>query len=399
MPRTIRIAHVADTHLGYRQYATIDPATGRNQRSIDIEQAYGRVIDDILAREDIDLVVHAGDMFHHTRPSWAAIRTFVEQTRRLSAQSIPFVAIAGNHDMPRLRSSETLFAILQMILPSARIVAGYELEPIPYPGLDLVVHAFPHGALVDPNAQPPVPVPGQRNVLVAHGLVSGMVLPGSHQREPGEAEIGQSLLGGSLDYVALGHFHIHGAQAERTYYAGSPERISWTDFDATPGYNVVTINDMGATVQHVDLPGRPMVRLDRISAATGDARDVADRILAAALAEAQPTGMFRVTLDDADRPKRREIERIIRKESREVAWSLEVLSPRESPFAPREEGADAAAMDITPLTLFEQFVAEKRAAGEYTDQFADAFRDRGVRALQEATLAAEANLASEEAAS
>jgi exonuclease SbcD len=394
--RTLRIAHLADTHLGYRQYATVDPRTGRNQRSVDIERAYARTVDDILER-DVDLVIHAGDMFHHTRPSWAAIRTFVEQTRRLVNAGLPFIAIAGNHDMPRLRSSESLFTILQLVLPSARIVAGYDLEEIPFPGLDLMVHAFPHGALTDPNAASPVPAPRQRNILVAHGLVQGMPLPSTHHREPGETELGMSLLGGELDYIALGHFHIHGLYAPKAYYSGATERVSWTDFDATPGYNLVTLNEMGAVVEHVDLPGRPMIRLDRLSAATGNAREVADRILSAASQRDQPEGMFRIVLDDADRPKRREVERLIRREGREFAWSLEVLSPRETLFAPREGTDEAESMDFTPLTLFEQFIAEKREQGEYTAGFATAFRERGVRALQDAAAAAEQKVAAEEA--
>jgi DNA repair exonuclease SbcCD nuclease subunit len=70
----VRTLFISDTHLGYRALFKIDPETGRNQRSIDIERAYERVIDDILDRR-VDLVIHAGDVFHHTRPAWAAIRS------------------------------------------------------------------------------------------------------------------------------------------------------------------------------------------------------------------------------------------------------------------------------------------------------------------------------------
>ena len=393
MARTLRFAHIADTHLGYRQYATPDPATGRNQRSVDVERAYARTIDDILAR-DVDLVVHAGDMFHHTRPSWAAIRAFVEQTRRLGNAGVPIVAIAGNHDMPRLRSSESLFTILQMVLPSARIVAGYDIDPVPFPGLDLVVHAFPHGALVDPNAQPPVPVANARNILIAHGLVAGMPLPNTHHREPGEAELGMSLLGGELDYIALGHYHIHGQYAPKAHYSGSTERISWTDFDATPGYNIVTLNDAGFTVEHIDLPGRPMVRLDGVSA-RGTAREIADAILHSAAGHNRPDGMFRVLLEDADRPTRREVEALLKREHREVAWSLEVQSRKESLFS-AEGAAHADLPDFTPTAMFEQFVTQRQGEGVYTTEFAAAFRERGLRALQDAADRAEAAAAAEE---
>ena len=108
--RPIRIAHLADTHLGYRAFYRADPITGRNQRAIDIERAFEAAIDDILTR-DVDLVIHAGDVFHHTRPSWQAMRCFVLETRRLEAAGMPAVVIAGNHDTPRLRTTGSVFAV------------------------------------------------------------------------------------------------------------------------------------------------------------------------------------------------------------------------------------------------------------------------------------------------
>ena len=396
MPRTIRIAHIADTHLGYRQYAITDPRTGRNQRSVDVDHAYARVIEDIL-RRDVDLVLHAGDMFHHTRPSWAAIRCFVEQTRRLTAAGVPFVAIAGNHDMPRLRSSDSLFSVLQLTLPGTKIAAGYDLEEVPFDGMDLVVHAFPHGALTNPNAQTPMPRPGARNVLLAHGLVSGMPLPGTYHREPGEEEIGAALLDGDLTYIALGHYHIHGLQTPKAYYSGSTERISWTDYEATPGYNLVTLNDAGFAVEHIDLPTRPMVRLADLKASGENARQLADRIMHEAAARNQPEGMFRVRLDGVDRPTRREVDAILKRESREFAWSLEVITPKESLFGQHDPGEGLSLTDLNPVALFEQFVSQRHDDGTYDAAFAGAFRERGLRALHDAATKREEQLAAEEA--
>src|SRR5688572_31259885 len=111
--RPIRIAHLADTHLGYRALYRADPNTGRNQRAVDVEHAYARAIADILTR-DIDLVIHAGDVFHHTRPSWQAMRAFLIETRRLDRAGLPAVVIAGNHDTPRLRTSGSAFSVLSL---------------------------------------------------------------------------------------------------------------------------------------------------------------------------------------------------------------------------------------------------------------------------------------------
>src|SRR3712207_3332946 len=58
----VRIAHISDTHLGYTRYAKLHPETGRNQREVDVQEAYARAVDAILER-DVDLVIHSGDVF------------------------------------------------------------------------------------------------------------------------------------------------------------------------------------------------------------------------------------------------------------------------------------------------------------------------------------------------
>src|SRR5687768_18149660 len=93
----ITIAHISDTHLGYRAYFRNDPS-GRNLRTLDIELAYEKVVNDVLTHDSLDLIVHTGDVFHHSRPSWSAIRAFIEQTRRLEAAGVWMIVIAGNHD-------------------------------------------------------------------------------------------------------------------------------------------------------------------------------------------------------------------------------------------------------------------------------------------------------------
>jgi len=129
--KPIRIAHISDTHLGYRALGKTDPLTGRNQRSVDVELAFADAITDILAR-DVDLVVHSGDLFNQTRPPYAAIGAAMRQFRRLEAAGIPAVVIGGNHDTPRLRSSGSVFSLLSLVAPETKFVGGYEADTIPF---------------------------------------------------------------------------------------------------------------------------------------------------------------------------------------------------------------------------------------------------------------------------
>jgi len=384
MSRPLRIAHVSDTHLGYRAASRIDPATGRNQRALDIERAYEAAIDSIL-KQDVDLVIHGGDVFHHTRPSWSSLRWFVVQTRRLQEAKLPAVVIAGNHDTPRLRISGSAFSLLELALPGIHFATGYEMAEFAFPDLGTMVTAVPHGALTNPN--PPIadPHPDYRNVLVTHGFVPGVA---KHQQEPGEEELSSLLLDAAFEYIALGHFHIHGFASAIAAYSGSTERTGWGDHDATPGYLVVTLAGDGAPpeLDHVPLPARPMVRLPAISGGECPAREIADLVLHAATAHGDPEAMLRIQLNDTPRPVRREVEAIIKRESLAIAWSLEIRPPREEIFYPLDDRSGEAELPSL-RAMFDEFVAE-RVEPTREASFVAAVRERGGRVLDEAIAAA-----------
>lgn len=175
MSNTIRIAHITDTHLGYRGLRKSDPETGRNQRTVDFERALEQAIDDILER-DVDVILHAGDVFHHTRPTWQTLRHFIQQFRRIEEAGIPTLVIAGNHDTPRIRTGGSAFSVLDLALPKIRFVAEYEdiHEVDLFNGLNLHVQAIPHGALTNDDPAMPLLYPNMRNVLVCHGMVRGI---------------------------------------------------------------------------------------------------------------------------------------------------------------------------------------------------------------------------------
>jgi len=384
MSRPLRIAHVSDTHLGYRAGHRLDPTTGRNQRALDIERAYEAAVTDILTRE-VDLVIHGGDVFHHTRPSWSSLGVFVRQTRRLEAAALPTVIIAGNHDTPRLRISGSAFSVLELALPGITFATGYEMVEIPFPALGTMVTAVPHGALTNPNPPIPEPHPNYRNLLVTHGFVPGVM---SQKREPGEEELSSLLLDAAFEYIALGHYHIHGPAGSVAAYSGSTERTGWGDREATPGYLLVTLAGDGAPPEltHVPLPARPMVRLEAISGRDRPAREIADLVLAAARAHGDPAAMLRLQLNDTSRPVRREVEMIVWRESLEIAWSLEIRPPNEEVFFPTDDRSGEA--ELPPLrTMFDEFVAE-RVEPAREASFVAAVRERGGRILDEAIAAA-----------
>jgi len=90
----VRIAHLADSHLGCKQYNI-------EERERDIYEVFEEIGDHIL-EEHADIVVHSGDLFDSARPSTQAYYTLKAFLKRLDGKA-RFFAILGDHDKPRVR--------------------------------------------------------------------------------------------------------------------------------------------------------------------------------------------------------------------------------------------------------------------------------------------------------
>lgn len=219
------VAHLADIHLGFRQYHRLNPQ-GINQREADVASAFRAVVDAVIAARP-DAVVVAGDLFHQVRPTNAAIVFAFQQFQRIRAAlpDSPIIVIAGNHDTPR--SSET-GSILRLYEELGVDVAMEDACRFEYPALDLSVLAVPHQAMR--SAERPVLRPQGRaahQVLLLHGEVEGVYPP----------EISGATWGGVVvrpeemhptewSYVALGHYHIQHQVDQRVWYAGALDYVT-----------------------------------------------------------------------------------------------------------------------------------------------------------------------------
>jgi exonuclease SbcD len=221
----VKLAHIADPHLGIRQFHRLTPA-GINQREADIAQAFRAAIDGIIeARPDAVLV--AGDLFHSVRPTNAAIVFAFRQFQRLreALPGAPIVLIAGNHDTPR--STET-GSILRLYEELGVDVAVDQARRLVYPALDLSILAVPHQALVSGQRPTLRPEGTERyRVLLLHGEVEGVFPSDRSAAEYGGALIDpRELRGGEWSYVALGHYHVQHEVAPGVWYAGSLDYVS-----------------------------------------------------------------------------------------------------------------------------------------------------------------------------
>lgn len=220
----MRVAHLADLHIGFRQYVRTAPG-GMNQREVDISRAVARAFDAVIA-ERPDVVLVAGDVFHQVRPSNPAIVFAVQQFIRLRTSlgpDTPIVVIAGNHDQPRATESGCILRVLRSL---AITVVDAGPERLEFPTLGLSILAVPD-QLGAPLPRLETDPAARWNVLCIHGEVPG-ILP--NDRGEGERSVREVPLTaferGAWDYVALGHYHVHRQVAERAWYAGAIEYTS-----------------------------------------------------------------------------------------------------------------------------------------------------------------------------
>jgi len=263
----MRIAHLADVHLGFRQFQRLDPS-GVNQREMDVALAFRRAVDAVIAQRP-DAVLIAGDLFHTVRPTNRAIIEAFTGLRRLrqALPHAPVALIAGNHDTPR---SVEAGSILKLMGALGVDVVDEAARRLHYPDLDLSVLAVPHAALLgdrrsgewrrDPRAR--------YNVLMLHPEVPGLFPEGVTDYGGARVDLAEMAGGGegAFDYVALGHYHIVHEVAPRVWYAGSLEYTSpniwgeWKEEDRqrlTKGFLMVDV--ASGEPERVDIePRRPL---------------------------------------------------------------------------------------------------------------------------------------------
>ncbi len=280
----MRVVHLSDLHLGFRQYQRLTPL-GANQREADVALTFKRVVDRVIALRP-DLIVVAGDIFHTVRPTNPAILHAFGQFARLSGElaGVPIVVVAGNHDLPR--SSET-GCILRLFEQANVHVADFEARRLSFPDLGVSVLAVPDV----PGGRPELtPDPAARyNVMVIHGEVAGIIPKRAAMLDRATYEITEEELGAARwDYVALGHYHVHREVAPNAYYSGSIDYTSANAWGELAEERAAGLSGKGfiefdletrAHTFHPIPPSRPLVDLPALSARgmTGGELDAAIR--------------------------------------------------------------------------------------------------------------------------
>jgi len=239
----MRILHTSDWHLG-RQF--------HNQSLLE-EQRYAlQQICTIVAEQQVDVVIVAGDIYDRSVPPAAAVELLDETIDRICHDlQVPMIMIAGNHDSPErlgfgarqfatagLHVAGTLWEKPHKIVLQDRQGEKVAFYPLPYVdpatvrnlhAADVTTHEQALSYLIDQihaGREPNIPA-----VAIAHCYLSGG--EASESERPlaiGGVEYVSPQLFDGFSYAALGH--LHGPQfrgAEKIRYSGSPLKYSFSE--------------------------------------------------------------------------------------------------------------------------------------------------------------------------
>ncbi|MBR1865744.1 MAG: exonuclease SbcCD subunit D [Lachnospiraceae bacterium] len=279
----MRLIHLADLHIGKRvnEFPMIE-----DQRYV-LEQVL-----EVLEKRQVDGVILAGDIYDRQIPPAEAVQLLDWFLTELADRQVPVYMVSGNHD-----SGERLaFGAKLLERSQVHVAAVYDgtLDPIPlqdeYGTVYLYLLPFvkpahvrralaakdslqEHGYPDDNGEKAELSTyhdavrlvleradisPDNRNLLVAHQLVTGAKRCESEEISVGGIDNVDAALFDAFDYVALGH--IHGPQSmtrETIRYAGTLLKYSFSECRHNKSITLVELKEKG-NVTIEEIPVKPI---------------------------------------------------------------------------------------------------------------------------------------------
>lgn len=273
----MRILHTSDWHLG---------KSLEGFSRLDEQKAFLKDFCEIVKKNDIDIVIIAGDIYDTSNPPAQAEALFYETIVDISEGGKRCViVIAGNHD-----SSERLETIVPLVEPQGIVVLGYlnsTAKKGRYKGFDIVdskegfTKISKNGEVINIIA---LPYPSEKrlndiiektytdtnmqisyskkianifedleknyredeiNIAVSHIFVVGSSTSESERRIElgGSLLVEKSSLPSKSDYTALGHIHKPqtASKSKNAYYSGSPIQYSKSEANTAKSVNIVDL--------------------------------------------------------------------------------------------------------------------------------------------------------------
>lgn len=292
----VTILHTGDEHIDSDAHGTVNPKTGRNT-AWESNYATVRHLAEQAAERHVDAFISAGDEFKTGRPSQEALLMLADAYTPLAEAGIPVLLLDGNHNRIGVTSGHrsAIWALAEIIRarggvavasaqPELVEVGGIQVATLPWLNKNAVLGAtdvnpaegdrmvaeWAHAKLEElaNSADSSMPLIMAGHVTVAAPAASAYL----DVRHGSEREITHLFSEPILDvtrleqlpfqYGALGHIHTPQTIGGGRYrYAGSPNRLTFTDEPDTKGGNLVHLGTT-TTVEQVVTPARVMQTID-----------------------------------------------------------------------------------------------------------------------------------------
>lgn len=289
---TITVMHTADVHLDTAHHGKINPRTGIDIAIESNAATLSHLVNEAVKHE-VDLFILAGDIVSTGRPSTETLMMLADILQPLVDAGIPIDLDEGNHErlyVPAMHrtSSNVLGQMLGRQL-GVQVVTNITLTSygsvdvltIPYPPKSRILASLGQ-TRVDPTKGDGIVVRhvlqeceellSKRDlsiplIISGHFSVDGIGLPGSEQdiaNLMNEVVFPvQPFEDFDPAYIALGHIHTPQKLGTRTYYSGSPNKLTFTDANDIKGGNLVTIDGPGEhSMKRILTPMRGMYKID-----------------------------------------------------------------------------------------------------------------------------------------
>lgn len=280
----LRIIHTADLHLG------VQPSDFRTDRLPDFIKSLN-MIKEYAIKNDSDIVIIAGDVFHHPRPTNKVMYEFSVFVRDLIANGIHVVIVRGNHDASQIPDQRTFLDALDTILGgeasvekffhylskiSSITIKGKSGKSVKIIGVPYVrprvsgersVDAERLKNIVEERLKEELDASSNSDytIIVAHLSLEGFAYGAERKLAflENEVRFPESMLvkNSSISYVAMGHIHKHQDRKVgdvSIVYPGSIERVDFGEVNERKYFIDIKEENGGLKWSAVPLNIRPM---------------------------------------------------------------------------------------------------------------------------------------------
>jgi DNA repair protein SbcD/Mre11 len=273
-PCRFKVLLFADTHLGFD--LPLRPRVVRRRRGFDFLANYRRVLE-AARREQVDCVVHGGDLFHRSRVHQQLALQAFEPLIEIADLGIPVFLVPGNHERSRipfpLLSAHPNLHIFDrprtVVLEKSNVRFAFQ----GFPQLRRFARdEFPRACTEasDPSTRPDV------TFLCVHQTFEGATVgPSEYVFRRGPDVVPGRAIPHGLTAVLSGHIHraqilfrdLRGTDFPApVVYPGSIERTSFAEQNEPKGFLTFSVRldcnpPRPADLKFHDLPARPMYRL------------------------------------------------------------------------------------------------------------------------------------------